>query len=516
MTSKEAVNCVRLLSDVFFLVRISDPDTNDVFDLNENGEFVPITTCYHVWGRSTPCIHCSTLRTCHQRITTDKYEVKDNDVFHVTSKPVDIDGHIYALEIVTKLDNSKELTKRILYLEQESETLDAQRKAADVASRAKTSFLFNMSHDIRTPMNAIIGFNEMALKHLDEPERVKDCLKKVNMSSHHLLSIINDVLDMARIESGKVTIEEAPVSMTKSAEELRDIVTQNVKDKNLTMITDFSHITHDLVLTDKLRLTRVMMNLISNSIKYTNPGGTVSYTVTEKAYSNDGIASYEFVVADNGIGMSPEFLEHVFEAFSREKTSTVSGIQGTGLGMAITKELVDLLGGTISIASEQGKGTTATVNFAFKILNEQDTPSNDEKNIVNTMDLNGKRVLLAEDNELNREITTEILEESGMLVVPAENGQAAVEKYLNSISSNEPFDVILMDVQMPVLDGYEATAKIRKAEVPLHRHIPVIATTANAYAEDISNCKKAGMDGHIAKPIDVQKLLNTLLEIMGR
>lgn len=184
----------------------------------------------------------------------------------MTSKPIDIDGHIYALEIVTKLDNSQELTNRILFLEQESENLETQRKAADVANQAKTSFLFNMSHDIRTPMNAIIGFNEMALKHLDEPERVKDCLNKVNMSSKHLLSIINDVLDMARIESGKVSIEETPVSMTTAAEELRDIVTQNVKDKNLTMITDFSNITHDFVLMDKLRVTRVMMNLISNQV----------------------------------------------------------------------------------------------------------------------------------------------------------------------------------------------------------------------------------------------------------
>ena len=514
MTSKEAMNCVRLLSDVFFLVRISDPDTNNVFDLNENGEFVPVTTCYHVWGRSTPCIHCSTLRTCHQRITTDKYEVKDNDVFHVTSKPIDIDGHIYALEIVTRLDNSQELTRRILYLEQEGETLEAQRKAADVANRAKTSFLFNMSHDIRTPMNAIIGFNEMALKHMDDPDRVKDCLTKVNMSSHHLLSIINDVLDMARIESGKVTIEEAPMSIIKSCEELRDIVTQNVKDKNLTLVTDFSHITHDFVATDELRVSRVMMNLISNSIKYTNPGGTVSFTVTEKAYTNNGTASYEFIISDNGIGMSQELQEHLFEAFTRENSSIVNGIQGTGLGMAITKELVDLLGGSIDITSEIGTGTTATVHFAFKTLDEQAAPSDDERNIIGIEDLNGKRVLLVEDNELNREIATEILEESGMVVVPAENGQVAVEKYLNSVSSNELFDVILMDVQMPVLDGYEATAKIREAEKKLLRHIPIIATTANAYAEDIANCKKAGMDNHIAKPIEMQKLYNTLLEIL--
>ena len=280
------------------------------------------------------------------------------------------------------------------------------------------------------------------------------------------------------------------------------------------MITDFSHITHDLVMADELRVSRVMMNLLSNSIKYTNPGGTVSYTVAEKAYSNDGTASYEFVVADNGIGMAPEYLEHVFEAFTREKTSTVSGIQGTGLGMAITKELVDLLGGTIGITSEVGKGTTVTVHFAFKTLNEQDVLPNDEKNAVSTVELNGKRVLLAEDNELNREIATEILEESGMIVIPAENGQVAVDKYLNSISANEQFDVILMDVQMPVLDGYEATAKIRAAEEKMQRHIPIIATTANAYAEDISNCKKAGMDAHISKPIEVQKLFSTLSEIV--
>ena len=510
MTSKDAVNIVRLLSDLFFLVRISNPETNEVFDLNENDEFVPITTCYHVWGRSTPCIHCSTLRTCRQRITTDKYEVMDNEVFHVTSKPIDIDGHLYALEIVTKLDNSKELTKRILYLEMEGEALEAQRKAADIANKAKTSFLFNMSHDIRTPMNAIIGFNDMAMRHLDDSERVKDCLAKVDMSSKHLLSIINDVLDMARIESGKVTIEEKPMSLKKVSEELCNIVTQNVKDKNLTMTTDFSHITHDFVIADELRVNRVMMNLISNSIKYTPEGGTVSYTVTEEAYYADGTASYEFVVADNGIGMSPEYLEHVFEAFSRERSSTINSIQGTGLGMAITKELVELLGGTICITSEEGIGTTVTVHLSFKTLDEQNYSDADEATVISPVSLKGKRVLLAEDNELNREIAMEILEEADMQVVPAENGQVAVDLFLN----DEPFDVILMDVQMPVLDGYEATAKIREAEANLQCHVPIIATTANAYAEDIANCRKAGMDAHLAKPIDVQKMFSVLSDIM--
>ena len=399
---------------------------------------------------------------------------------------------------------------------QETMLQDA-RLEAEAANRAKSRFLFNMSHDIRTPMNAIIGFNAMAQKHMDDPVKLLDCLEKVNLSSQHLLSIINDVLDMARIESGKVTIDEQPVSITESAEALVSIVRQSVKDKALTLHTNFSQIVHDRVYADELRVNRVMMNVVNNAIKYTGEGGSVSYTVRELPCDRPGYGSYEFLISDTGIGMSEEYLSHIFEAFTRESSSTVSGIQGTGLGMAITKELVDLMHGHIHVESKPGKGTNVKLHLDFRIADDA-AVAGSAVSAADASILKGKRVLLVEDNELNREIAGDILEELGLVVDMAVNGAEAVEKCAavrdaKCVGTGDCYDFILMDIQMPVMDGFEATRRIRNFECPYSTGahcIPIIAMTANAFAEDKKAAMDAGMDAHLSKPINVEELVKTL------
>ena len=390
--------------------------------------------------------------------------------------------------------------------EQEKLLNDARIKA-ESANRAKSTFLFNMSHDIRTPMNAIIGFNHMALKHIDHPELMKGYLEKVDLSSQHLLSIINDVLDMARIESGKVAIMEKCVRITDAATDLSDIVAQSVKDKQLSFVTDFSQLRHDYVYADELRVNRVLMNIANNAVKYTGAGGTVCYTIVEGEPSAEGYASYDFIISDTGIGMSEEYLSHIYEAFSRETTSTVSGIQGTGLGMAITRELVEMMHGTIRIDSRVGVGTTVTVHFDFRLADEAAMEKETEE-LPDASALAGKRILLTEDNDLNREIAKDILEEYDFIVEEANDGTVAVEKFRNSADGF--YDCILMDVQMPIMDGYQASRAIRALGTDYAKRIPIIAMTANAFAEDKQDALDAGMVAHLAKPIDIGSLLKTL------
>lgn len=529
--------------------------------------------------------------------------------------------------------------------------LDAQRTdlqdalaAAQHANQAKTTFLNNMSHDIRTPMNAIIGFTSLAAAHIDNPEQVRDYLKKIATSSNHLLSLINDVLDMSRIESGKVKIEEKENSLPEILHDLKTIVQADITSKQLDFYIDTVDVVNEHVLCDRLRLNQVLLNLLSNAMKFTEPGGMISVRILQKREASEGYAAYEFQVKDTGIGMSPEFLKKVFEPFECERTSTVSGIQGTGLGMAITKNIVDMMGGTISVESERRKGTTFTVSLQFKTCStpvmQETIPElqglralvvDDDFNTCSSVtkmlsdigmrpdwttsgkeamlrvklaveqtdeyaayiidwlmpDMNGvevvrrirglvgeetpiiiltaydwsdieeearkagvtafcskpiflselkeilespfgvknledplpeefsfseKKILLVEDNELNQEITVTILEEVGFIVDVANDGSVAVD----IMKSSEPhqYDLILMDIQMPLMDGYEATRQIRALENPDTAHIPIIAMTANAFDEDKKAALDAGMNGHIAKPIDVSKLLDLLWEIV--
>ena len=532
-------------------------------------------------------------------------------------------------------------------MEQRGHLKDALMQA-NRASKAKSVFLSNMSHDIRTPMNAIVGFTSLAMKHIDNRDRMEEYLKKIMTSGNHLLSLINDVLDMSRIESGKIRLEEKACSLPEILHGICNIVQADVHAKQLELHVDTMDIRNEDIFCDKLRLNQVLLNLLGNAVKYTGAGGAINMRITEKAGAPEGYATYEFSIKDNGVGMSAEFVEHIFEPFEREMNSTVSGIQGTGLGMAITKNIVDMMNGTIEVESELGEGSTFTVSFTFQIREkekeEQDIPElkncralvvDDDFNTCDSVsymlgqiglraewtlsgkeavlrtkqasmrkdgylvyiidwllpDMNGievtrrvrqmmgddvpvivltaydwsdieeeakeagvtafcskplfmselrdclrtvigleeadeveqvsgtvqfkaGRILLAEDNELNQEIAVEILDSAGFKTEVAENGKIAVE--MLEKSSPGYYQLVLMDVQMPVMNGYEAVREIRQLENQKLASVPVIAMTANAFEEDKQEALRNGMDGHIAKPINIEILFNTLNKVLSR
>ena len=526
-------------------------------------------------------------------------------------------------------------------LEEQNRKLEIALQHEGAANRAKREFLFNMSHDIRTPMNAIIGFTSLAATHIDNREQVLDYLKKISTSSQHLLSLINDVLDMSRIESGKVKLEKCAVHLPDLVHDVRSIIQPNVSAKRLSLFIDTMDVENEDIITDPLRLNQVLLNILSNAIKFTPTGGMISLRIAQKNDAPTGRARYEFRIKDNGIGMSAEFQKHIFEEFSREESSTVSGIQGTGLGMSITKKIVDLMGGTIAIESEPGKGSEFIVDLCFArceqkveqrqlpqleglraLVADDDTDTclsvstmlskigmrpewtiSGKEAVIRTKyaveqgdefsvyiidwlipdmngieivrqirkvignrcpiiiltaydwadiedearaagvtafcekplflselrrvlaepfraepaskpaqptaaDLKGKKLLLVEDNELNREIALEILKEAGFVVDTAEDGAVAVQKIKQAAPGQ--YDLILMDIQMPNLDGYEATRQIRALPDAEKANIPIFAMTANAFEEDRQNALEAGMNGHIAKPLDIPHLLRVL------
>ena len=532
-------------------------------------------------------------------------------------------------------------------LEEQNRKLEIALQHEGAANRAKREFLFNMSHDIRTPMNAIIGFTSLAATHIDNREQVLDYLKKISTSSQHLLSLINDVLDMSRIESGKVKIEEKAVHLPDLVHDVRSIIQPNVAAKRLSLFIDTMDIEDEDIITDPLRLNQILLNILSNAIKFTPTGGMISIRIAQKNGAPKGCVCYEFRIKDNGIGMSEEFQKHIFEEFSREESSTVSGIQGTGLGMSITKNIVDLMGGTIAIESELGKGSEFIVDLCFArseqkveqrqlpqleglraLVADDDTDTclsvstmlskigmrpewtiSGKEAVIRTKyaveqgdefsvyiidwlipdmngieivrqirkvignrcpiiiltaydwadiedearaagvtafcekplflselrrvlaepfraepaskpaqptaaDLKGKKLLLVEDNELNREIALEILKEAGFVVDTAEDGAVAVRKIKQAAPGQ--YDLILMDIQMPNLDGYEATRQIRALPDAEKASIPIFAMTANAFEEDRQNALEAGMNGHIAKPLDVPHLLRVLADALEK
>lgn len=540
------------------------------------------------------------------------------------------------IDITSGVEKDRELAEQKKLLEEALEQ-------AQHSNRAKTFFLNNMSHDIRTPMNAIIGFTNLASTHIDNKELVRDYLSKITSSSNHLLSLINDVLDMSRIESGRVHIEEKECSLSEIMHDLKTIVQADVRAKQIKFSIDIPGVVNDNIVCDRLRLNQVLLNIVSNSIKFTGSGGTISVRVSQEQNAPKGFATYEFKIRDSGIGMSRDFLSHIYEPFERERTSTVSGTQGTGLGMAITKNIVDMMNGEITVESEQGKGTEFAVKFKFRtagnaaaaekipfLENARALVADDDFNscsavtkILNTLglrtewtasgkeailrtelamdaredfdvfvldwqmpDLNGvetarrirrlvgkekiiiimtaydwaeiesdakgsgvnafcskpvflselrtvllnaiednsgsekqqenkavfknKSILLVEDNELNQEIAKTILEEAGFTVDTADDGSMAVEKVQNSKEGQ--YDLVLMDIQMPVTDGYQATRKIRDLPDPKLANIPIIAMTANAFDEDKQQAFEAGMDGHLGKPIEIDKLMDMLRE----
>ena len=554
------------------------------------------------------------------------------------------------LEMQNKEKARQELEAKNRELAESQQALSDALIAAEHANRAKTVFLNNMSHDIRTPMNAIVGFTALAASHIDNREHVQDYLGKISVSSQHLLSLINDVLDMSRIESGKMTLEDADVHLPDVIHDLRTIIQSNLTSKQLELFIDTQDVKHEDIVTDKLRLNQVLLNILSNAIKFTPAGGLISFRVIETPSPAADIATFEFRIKDNGIGMSAEFQKTIFEAFTREKTSTVSGIQGTGLGMAITKNIVDMMGGVITVHSEVGKGSEFVVQLPCRIsgssekfeplpqmkglralVADDDTdtclsvcamlreigmrpdwtnygkeavvrarealeqadefrvyiidwlmpdlngieavrrirrvigdsapiiiltaydwadieqeareagvtafcskplfmselrnvlaqpfmaPGNtgDKKDEASGMpDFTGKRILLAEDNEMNQMIAHAILTEVGLAVDIASDGSEAVEKIKNTPAGT--YDVILMDVQMPKMDGYEASRRIRALEDPQKAGIPIIAVTANAFEEDRKTALEAGMNGHLAKPYDIPAIMETLKTLLQK
>ena len=564
-------------------------------------------------------------------------ETKERRWFHIIAIGSEVEGRTKYILVMSDRTADRQV----------NQALSDAVAAAETANRAKSTFLSNMSHDIRTPMNAIIGFTTLALSNIDDTERVKDYLAKTLASSNHLLSLINDVLDMSRIESGKIHLEEVEVNLSDVLHDLKTIVSGQIYAKQLELYMDAMDVTDEDVYCDKTRLNQILLNLLSNAIKFTPAGGTVSVRVRQLAGKVRGCGQYEFRIKDNGIGMSPEFAQRIFEPFERERTSTVSKIQGTGLGMAITKNIVDMMGGTIEVQTAQGKGTEFIVCVPMRAQTEQrpvekiteleglkalvvdddfntcdsvtkmlvkvgmraewtlsgkeavlrarqsiemsdayhayiidwrlpdmngievtrrirslndDTPiiiltaydwsdieveakaagvtafcskpmfmSDLRETLMSALgqkqtdaaqgllpdknaDFKGKQILLVEDNELNREIAQEILREYGFRVDTAENGAVAVEKV--STAAPGSYDLVLMDVQMPIMDGYTATRQIRALDDPARAKLPILAMTANAFDEDRRNALESGMNGFLSKPIVIGDLVQELHKIL--
>jgi len=407
------------------------------------------------------------------------------------------------------------------------QTLQDALDSANRANAAKSDFFSMMSHDIRTPMNAIIGMTAIAKLHIYEPEKVKDALGKISVSSRYLLNLVNDVLDMSKIESGKVHLAEENININKLIYNLVDIIKPQIKEHDHNFTVDIHDIQHENVIGDSLRIQQVFMNLMSNAIKYTPNKGEIKLTVSEKPVKNKlSIGCYEFVLEDNGIGMETDFIQHIFEPFKRAEDLRISKIQGTGLGLPITKNIVQMMNGTIEVESEPGKGSVFTTTIFLKLQDCEHMDSSQAENINESLysgfstdglqneDFSDYRVLLVEDNMLNREIAKEILEMSKIKVEEAEDGQIAVDMFTGSVSGY--YDIIFMDIQMPRMNGYEATCEIRSSNHPDAMRVPIIAMTANAFAEDVKNSKSVGMNEHLSKPINFEKLNNVMKKYLKK
>lgn len=428
----------------------------------------------------------------------------DDEVSHVVLAVMDVDK-----QVKTEISQKAAIEQALIQ--------------AEKANQAKSNFLSNMSHDIRTPMNAIIGFTTLAQTHMDQKEQVEGYLEKIHSASQHLLSLINDVLDMSRIESGKIQIEEDEMVIADVICDVQNMI-QPMAEENKLQFELSTNVVNNYVYADKLRLRQILINLLGNAIKFTPEDGKVSLVVSQEEGAPVGYGLYTFRVKDTGIGIAPEFIDKVFQAFEREKTSTLSGIQGTGLGLAITKSIVEMMSGKITVLSEVGQGTEFVVKLMFMLQDiEEENVSMKEREEKRETERQqqreemkvlfaGKRILLVEDNDLNREIARMLLTDEGFVVEEAFDGKEAVEK----IGSSTPgyYDIILMDIQMPVMDGYEATKQIRKLSNKLVANVPVVAMTANAFEEEKRLALSCGMNGHIAKPINVSVLFDTIKQII--
>ncbi len=473
-------------------------------------------------------IHCGMLvydsrnKLIYHNALADQLEIEGKAAaLAENAEPYLFEDRIYSVE-KRKIEKDNIIYGHMFFIQDMTEhynyerRLEEEKRRADEASTAKTNFLSSMSHDIRTPMNAILGMTQIAAVHLEDKEKVADCLKKIEMSGQHLLELINSVLDLNKIESGRLDLNIEPFDMGELLEEILTMVKPLVENRHHTFITELNNIRHKAVCGDKSRLSQILMNFISNSVKYTNEGGSIWFS----AYENEALtdddgnqtsASYTFVVRDNGIGMSEDFLPHLFDPFTRAKDENVAKAQGTGLGMAITKQFVVLMGGELHVESKLGEGSTFTVKVTLRLQTQEEEEALASQTTLNdfsTIHYTSKRVLLVEDNEINAEIAGEILAMTGVSVECAADGREAVEKVASCADGY--YDLIFMDIQMPVMDGYQAVRAIRAMDREYARRVPIVAMTANAFAEDVHNAKEAGMNGHIAKPLNVGQLMTIL------
>lgn len=421
--------------------------------------------------------------------------------------------------VLAVMDVDKDIQKDI----QQKEAIEVALVEAEHANKAKSRFLSNMSHDIRTPMNAITGFVSLAKSNIDDKMQVKDYLDKIQSASKHLLNLINDILDMSRIESGKVQIEENEVSLMEVLNEVNNLIRPMAEEKSIKFQIQ-NEIVHNYVYSDRLRLNQILINLLGNAVKFTPEGGEISLRVYQEMVAPAGYGVYIFKVKDNGIGIGKEFQDSIFKAFEREKNTENSGIQGTGLGLSITKNIVRMMGGKIDVQSELGQGAEFTVKVVFMLqdvdedfIQSQEQMQNngledDKEDALQQELFAGKKLLLVEDNALNREIAKKLLMGRGFIVDEAVNGQEAVEK-MKASHSNE-YAVVLMDIQMPVLDGYEATKLIRDLDNRILAKVPIVAMTANAFGEERQKAFACGMNGYVTKPIEINVLFETLKQII--
>ena len=394
-------------------------------------------------------------------------------------------------------------------LRQEEELREAKLKA-ECANKAKSSFLFNMSHDIRTPMNAIIGYADLAIRHLQETEKLGRYLEKIQICGKELLSMLGNVLDLARIENNKVEMEYTVSNVHECFENCVTMFQQQAESKNQTLsLTE--QVMYPYVYMDAPHLSEICLNIISNAIKYTNTGGTISCNVLQEPGKEDW-CNMSITITDNGIGMSEEFQKLIFESFERERNTTSSHIEGSGIGMSITKKLVELMDGTIEVKSKQGEGSSFIVTVPCRKALKEDTPEKKNTNRHNKNCLNGVRILLVEDNEINTEIARELLTEEGCIVETADDGVACID--MVEKAEADYYKMILMDIQMPVMNGYDAALAIRKLKDAKKSRIPIVAMTANAFAEDIQKVRSVGMNDYVAKPVDMNILVSTMMKYL--
>jgi CheY-like chemotaxis protein/nitrogen-specific signal transduction histidine kinase len=419
-------------------------------------------------------------------------------------------------------ENEHQSEKTLL---EEKMLLEHALEEAHKEDKERTEFLNNMSHDIRTPMNAIIGYASLAISHIDDKDKTEEYLSKILTAGNQMLDIVNAVLDLSNIDSGKVQIEEKPVSLTELIKDVDDLVQDELNEKGISYEVDISGVTNRKVYCDKMRVNQVLLNVLVNAIKFTDVGGKINLKMEEIESVVDGSAAYEIRIRDNGIGMSEDFVKRIFVPFEKEKNNSMRQNQGTGLGMAITKKLVDMMGGTIRVDSRVGEGTEVTLRLPLRVAEEFVDTQHNEVTSAEALKFGkrvylndfrqkvyGKKLLLVEDNELNQEIEYEILREAGFEVDVADDGITAVE--IMKDAAEDEYDLILMDIQMPIMNGYEATMRIRRFKNKKKAGIPIIAMTANAFAEDRQTALRVGMNGHISKPISISRLMNMLGEFL--